>query len=216
MSSRDHPAAPPLHVIDLSDDPDDEDPRLQPVHMCVGQYAMTPAYLESCLRPGQWLHDDVISAMVYLLCGRERSAFVDSQSLAFWLTKRARGDAPPGIVAPRLPRFLIVNDSGVHWYVIHVEEWTQTLTAYGAWTVSAELRAHLRDWLGPLWRTIALVSTPETGDPARDAALRSSECGVAVCRAVADLIQGQTPRAPLDNDRQWILRTIRLGARTRA
>ncbi len=201
-------------VVDLTDEErGDNARRRQPLCMRIGAYELTPAYLEACLSPGQWLNDEVISAMVYLLCGRQRAMFVDSQVLALWLQKGTRGDAPPGVVAPSLPRFLIVNDAGLHWYVIHVEEWTQTLTAYGAWSIAPRLRSYLKAWLGAGWTAITLVDTPETGDPARDSELRRSECGVAVCRAVADILHGQTPRAPMPGDRQWILRTIRAGAR---
>jgi hypothetical protein len=200
-------------TIDLTAEPERDEAELRPLQMEIGPYAFAPSYLESCLRPGQWLNDEVISAMVYLLCGREPRLFVDSQAMAHWLRKGVCGDAPPTVHAPRLPRFLVMNDAGVHWYVIHVEEWSQTLTAYGAWSVSSRLCSYLAAWLGIGWRSITIVATPQTGDAIRDAELRKSECGVAVCRAIADLLNGRAPRAPVPDDRTWILRTIRAGAR---
>jgi len=196
-------------VVDLSDEPDE--PR-DPTLLNFGCYGMPREYLEACLRPGVWLHDDAIAAFAYVACRRDTARFVDSQRVKYWLAKGPGHVAPPGVRPSRLPEFLIVNDTDVHWYLLALNHDLRCIYAFGASRVPRALCRRLHSWLGRDWGVPRVVPTPISGDPGRDEALRTTECGVSVCRAIWDLCAGLVPRTPRVEDREWILATLLAGA----
>lgn len=197
-------------LVDLSNEPDDAGPPDTNLH--IGPYSLSREYLEDCLRPGVWLHDEAISAFVWIVCERKADLFVDSQRVALWVKNGPSGSAPPGVRDAAIPWFLIVNDVNTHWYVIHLNSHFRLATAHGTSSVATPLRRRLQAWLGKEWMPIRTVGTLLTGDAEEDAALQTTECGVAVCRAVADLMSGMLPRAPFPEDRELIRWTIVHGA----
>lgn len=192
-----------MEIVDLTEDIAVERMPLHPSRVVIGPYDF-PLSDMRCLEPMHYLNDNVLNAFIYTLTGHD--GFVDSQVVSLWL-EREEKIAPTKAVAP-LPRFLVVHESNIHWYLLHLDPGTHEIKAYGSWVVSKRMRDKLGMWLGPAWSRVQSVPNPE----ATMSGSSGYDCGVYVARVAHDVVHPDHtqpfPRAVLSTDREWMAQVL--------